>query len=177
MIVMKLSTMRTIRWVLVGLGLTAGVVLVAGGNTLVGVVIGTLALVRLVLVVGQARRRRTLPGRPGGSSDDAFSVLRSLAHGQFEVAARAIGVSPADVRVDFARGRSIAEIAAGRGVPAQTVINAVAADASVTLDRAVADGEMTPSAAAHVKARLPLWATRLVNRRRGDLAAPGHVAA
>jgi len=177
MIVMKLPTMRTIRGILVGLGLTAGVLLVATGNTIVGIVIGTLALVRLAALIGPTRRRRNLSARRSGASDDAFSVLRRLAHGQFEVAAHAIGVSPADVRVDFARGRSISEIAVGRGVPEQRVIDAVAADAAATLDRAVADGEMMPAAAARVKERLPQWATRLVSRHRGDVGSRGRVAA
>lgn len=172
---MSLSRIRTFRWVMTGLGLGAGALLLATGHTLVGVVIGGLALVRLVFLIGrerQRRRYRQLHTAAGGS----YPVLRQLARGQFEVAARVIGTSSSDVRVEFANGRSIAEIATARGVPVRSVVAAVVADASAKLDRAVADGHTTPTAAERFRGRLPQWATRLVNRHRGDLRArPGMV--
>ena len=166
---MRLSSVRTFRWVMTGLGLAAGVLLVATGHTVVGAVIGGLALVRLAFLCSFERRRRRGPGdvARGGAGNDPG--LRSLVRGQFEVAAGAIGTSPSEVRIDFANGRSIAEIAASRGVPVQRVVDAVVADAAAKLDRAVADGRTTSTMAARIKTRLPRWATRLVNGHRGDL--------
>jgi len=173
---MNPSNFRTFRWVMVSLGIGAGALLLATGHTLVGVVIGGLALVRLVFLLSRERPRRSYRQlqSPG---DGSYPVLRQLARGQFEVAAGVIGTSPADVRVEFANGRSIAEIATAHGVPLQTVVAAVVADASATLDRAVADGRTTPTAAERFRGRLPQWATRLVNGHRGDLRArPGMVS-
>jgi hypothetical protein len=173
---MSLSTLRTFRWVMVSLGLVAGALLLANGNILVGVVIGGLACVRLVFLLSLEHERRRLRRTRDGDGDGArsYPVLRQLARGQFEVAAGAIGTSPSDLRVEFANGRSIAEIATAHGVPVDTVVAAVIADASAKLDRAVADGRTTPNAAARFKGRLPQWATRLVNGHRGDFRArPG----
>jgi hypothetical protein len=166
---MSLSSVRTFRWVMTGLGLGAGVLLVATGHTVVGAVIGGLALVRLAFLCSiEARRRRARAAAPpGGAGTDP--VLRSLVRGQFEVAAGAIGTNPSEVRIDFANGRSIAEMAAARGVPVQRVVDAVVADAAAKLDRAVADGRTSSTMAARVKTRLPRWATRLVNGHRGEL--------
>ena len=172
---MSLSTLRTFRWVMAGLGIGAGALLLAAGNTLVGVVIGGLALVRLVFLVSLERQRRH--GQRHATGDGSYPVLRQLARGQFEVAAGVIGTSSSDVRVEFANGRSIAEIATAHGVPVETVIAAVVADASATLDRAVTDGRTTRIAAERFKGRLPQWATRLVNRHRDDFRArPGMVS-
>ena len=169
---MSLSSPRTFRWVMVTLGLSAGALLVATGNPVVGLVIGGLALVRLVFLISMERRRRRFrdrvrPGRAGGD----YPVLRSLARGQFEVAAGAIGTSASDVRIEFANGHSIAEVATAHGVPVESVVAAVVADAAAKLDRAVADGTTTRFAADRFAARLPQWATRLVNGHRSDLRA------
>ena len=165
---MSLSSVRTFRWVMSGLALGAGVLLVATGHTVVGAVIGGLALVRLAFLCSiEARRRRVRATAPSGAGHDP--VLRSLVRGQFEVAAGAIGTSPSEVRIDFANGRSLAEMAAARGVPVQRVVDAVVADAAAKLDRAVADGRTSSTMAARVKTRLPRWAIRLVNGHRADL--------
>jgi hypothetical protein len=174
---MSFSSYRTFRWVMTALGLAAAALLLANGNTLVGLVIGGLATVRLVFLLALERRRRqfrtaTEGGRDGGGGAGPaagdYPVLRSLARGQFEVAAGAIGTSPAEVRIEFANGHSIAEVAATRGVPVDSVVAAVIADASAKLDRAVADGRTSRFAADRFKSRLPQWATRLVNGHRGD---------
>jgi hypothetical protein len=163
---MSYSSLRTFRWVMSGLALGAGVLLVVTGHTLVGAVIGGLALVRLAFLLSfEGRRRRLRAGTTGPQGDP---VLRSLVRGQFEVAAGAIGTSPSEVRIEFANGRSIAETARAHGVPVEHVVDAVVADAAAKLDRAVADGRTSPTTAERVKARLPRWATRLVNGRRGD---------
>src|SRR5207244_12732209 len=106
-----------------------------------------------------------------GDTSGAYPVLHSLARGQFEVAAGAIGISPSDVRVEFANGRSIAEIAGAHAVPVERVVAAIVADASAKLDRAVAAGRTTRGAAERFKTRLPRWANRLVHRHRADTRA------
>src|SRR5207248_945357 len=170
---MPVSSLRTFRWAMVALGLGAGAVLLATGNTVVGVVVGGLALVRLLFLLSIERRMhqlhavRAAPRQDPSATVGAYPLLRSLARGQFEVAAGAIGISPCDVRVEFARGRSIAEIAAAHAVPVERVVAAVVADASAKLDLAVADGQTTRGAAERFKTRLPRWANRLVHRHRG----------
>jgi hypothetical protein len=170
---MSFASFRTFRWVMVALGLAAGALLLVTGNRLVGAVIGGLALVRLAFFVSIERRRRQLRGVGGGSrpGDGGYPLLRSLARGQFEVAAGAIGTSPSEVRIEFANGRSIAEVAGARGVPVETVVAAVVADASEKLDRAVAEGHTTRFAADQLKSRLPRWATRMVYGHRGDFGS------
>jgi hypothetical protein len=166
---MSLSSVRTYRWVTSGLALGGGALLVVTGHTLVGAVIGGLALVRVAVLLSFERRRRRVRAAAARGAEGSYPVLRSLARGQFEVAAGAIGTSPSEVRIDFANGRSIAEIAAAHGVPVGRVVDAVVADAAAKLDRAVAEGRTSPTAAERFKARLPRWATRLVHGRRGDL--------
>jgi len=158
---MNRSPYRTFRWVMVALGLGAGALLLTTDHVVTGIVIGGLALVRLAfLVVLEHRRRRAR------TQGDQYPVLRTLAQGQFEVAADAIGTSPAEVRIEFANGHSIAEVASARGVAVESVVAAVVADASAKLDLAVVNGLTTRFAADRFKHRLPQWATRLVNRHR-----------
>jgi len=59
-------TMRTVRWVMVGVGVVAGAVLIVAGATLVGVVIAGLAVMRgvVMLTIGRQMQRRA-PGRHG----------------------------------------------------------------------------------------------------------------
>ena len=167
---MSLTTLRTLRWVILALGLVAGVFLLATGHVVIGVVIGGLAVLRLVLVLGLQRQRRQFRTMARtGPSGDAHPMVRTLARGQFEVAATAIGIPPCDLRIEFAKGRSIAEVASAHTVPVDTVVAAVVADASAKVDRAVASGETKPGAAARIKSRLPQWATRMVNGHRGEL--------
>jgi hypothetical protein len=167
---MTRSSLRTFRWVIIGFGLVAGALLLADGELLLGAVIGGLALLRLVLMLMVQRRRRQFrSAATTGPGSGAPPILRTLARGQFEVAAGAIGVAPSDLRVEFARGRSIAEVAGAHGVPVETVVAAVVADATAKIDRSVADGKTPPRAAARIKPRLPAWATRMVHGHRGEL--------
>ena len=158
------SRYRTFRWVMAALGLAAGALLVATDHLVVGIVIGGLALTRLAFLCSWEHRRRRAR-RAGGE----YPLLQTLARGQFEVAADAIGISAAELRVGFATGRSIAEVASAHGVAVESVVAAVVADASDKLDRAVANGLTTRLAADRFTSRLPEWATRLVNRHRSDL--------
>jgi hypothetical protein len=165
----NLALLRTLRWAIVGLGLAAGALLVATGHVLLGALLGGFALLRLALVLGMEGRRRQFRMARTTSVDGAPPVLRTLARGQFEVTAAAIGIPSQELRIEFAKGQSIAEVAGARGVPLERVVAAVVADASAKVDRAVADGEAAPGAADRIKTRLPHWATRMVNGHRGEL--------
>jgi hypothetical protein len=167
---MSLSMLRTLRWIILGLGLAAGVLLLATGHLLVGAIIGGFAVLRLVLMLVMQRQRRQFRTMTGARrAGEAPPVLRALPRGQFEVAAGAIGVPTSELRIAFAKGRSIAEVAGAEGVPVDAVVAAVVADASAKVDRAVAEGQTPPAMAARIKGRLPQWATRLVNGHRGEL--------
>ncbi len=66
------------------------------------------------------------------------------------VAAKALGISEADLRTALEGGKSIADVAKAQGVDLQTVIDALVADGNARLDAA--------------KANLPARITELVNR-------------
>jgi hypothetical protein len=119
-------------------------------------------------------------GAPGGgafgSSGDAAQgrgILRRLAPAEFEVAAGTIGIDPTQLRREFAAGRSIAEQATAKGVAVATVVEAVTRDASARLDQAVAAGSLSVPDADRAKARLSVWAPRLVAVHRNELRARG----
>ena len=52
-----------LRFVIIGLAATLGVVLLVNGNTLIGGLILALAVARLVMVLGMRRRRRAMMAR------------------------------------------------------------------------------------------------------------------
>lgn len=166
---MNLAALRTLRWIMAGLGLAAAALLLATGHVVLGTLLGGFALVRLGLVLGVERRRRRSRTARTRAVEGAPPVLRTLARGQFEVAAEAIGIPSKDLRIEFVKGRSIAEVADAHGVPRERVVAAVVAEASAKVDRAVADGEAAPGAADGIKARLPHWATRMLQGHRGEL--------
>src|SRR5205807_2605859 len=67
---MRGDTVRTMRWVIVGFGALAGVVLLAVGATLIGAILLVMAVLRAVLLVAMRRR-----GRPGGRSGPMLQRL------------------------------------------------------------------------------------------------------
>jgi hypothetical protein len=96
-------------------------------------------------------------------------LLRGLARSEFRVAAGAIGVDPNQFRRAFKGGSSIADLAAEKGVPLDRVVNAIVADAATQVDMRVSNGALDATTAQFAKARLQIWATRLVNFHKGDL--------
>lgn len=111
-------------------------------------------------------------GSSGGAAHRR-GILRRLAPTEFEVAAGTIGIDPNQLRREFAAGRSIAEQATARGVAVATVVEAVTRDASARLDQAVAAGTLSVPDADRAKARLSVWAPRLVAVHRNELRARG----
>jgi hypothetical protein len=55
-----MRSMWWLRFLIIGLGATLGVVLLVSGNTLIGALILALAVARLVMVVSMRRRRRAM---------------------------------------------------------------------------------------------------------------------
>ena len=55
--------MLWLRFLVIGLAATLGIVLLVNGNTLVGALVLALAVTRLVMVLGMRRRRRAMMAR------------------------------------------------------------------------------------------------------------------
>ena len=161
--------LRALRWLIIAVILALGIVLVTRGHLLVGSLLCGLAALRIAYLLSFAHRRRTL--REGRHPDGGRLLLRGLRRRAVTVAAATIGTEPAQLRREFAGGRSIAEIAAAAGVAPDRVVQAIAADAGAALDRSVAEGTATPDAVTQARTRLPLWSTRLVYATRDDLEA------
>jgi len=164
---MHWNTVRTLRWVIVGVGALAGVVLLATGATLIGAILLTMATLRLAMLVTVQRRWcRTGSTRSG-------QLLQRLARNELEVAATAIGIAPDALRRAIDDGRTIASVAADAGIPSRQVVDAVVLDASAKVDRAVAAGNVAPNRARIVRNRLPHWAEHYVRSTPAMLAAVG----
>ena len=58
-----MRSMWWLRFLIIGLGATLGVVLLVSGNPLIGVLVLALAVARLVMVVSVRRRRRAMMAR------------------------------------------------------------------------------------------------------------------
>jgi hypothetical protein len=150
---MRWNTVKTVRWALVGVGLAAGIALLAAGATLIGVVLVVMAGLRLVMLV--AMQRRMHPGPKG-------QLLQRLARNELDVAATAIGIAPDELRRAVDDGRTISAVAADAGIPSRRVVDAVVRDASAKVDRAVEAGNVAPNRARVVHNRLPHWAELFV---------------
>lgn len=154
-----------LQWVMVILGLGIAAVLLLRGSYILGLLIAVLATIRVVYVMGMSRRRRTL--------DDLLEagwvrgILRQLVPSEFILASGIVGLDLAQARRAFDRGSSLAELATGAGVPVERLVDAIVSDASDKLDREVTKRRMTQDQASQVKARLPIWANRLVHFHKG----------
>jgi len=164
------GALQTLPWLIVAVVLALGVVLVTRGHLLVGALLcglGVLRIAYLFVLTG----RRSAGGRRW-DTDPGRLLLRGLRPRAVTLAAATIGIEPAELRRDFAGGRSIAEIATAAGVAPETVTSAVIADATAMLDKALADGTAPPQAVSQAKTRLPVWTARLIHAARDDLPGP-----
>jgi hypothetical protein len=181
----RMRLVRVLRWVLVAASLALATVLLLRRDYVVGFLIAGLVVVRVAILVGTAGRGRPyrrgsrvsaqqagMPATPGVASPTAQSggrPLAGLARSEFLVAAGVIGMAPAQMSLAYNRGSSLAEMAAGNGVPLERVLNAIVGDAGSKIDDAVARGTMNPRRAVRFKSRLPVWGERLVNHHKHDL--------
>lgn len=78
-------------------------------------------------------------------------------------AAAALGVSSADLRAELKAGKTIAQVAQEKGVPVQTVIDAMVAAANKDIDQAVTDGKLDAAQAATRKQQVAERITHVVN--------------
>src|SRR5689334_3164134 len=123
---MRGDTVTTVRWLIVGVGMAAGIALIATGATLLGAVLLVMAGLRLALLLATRQGRRPGP------------MLRRLARNELAVAAGAIGIAPDDLARAVDDGRTISAVAADAGVPSRRVVDAVVRDATAKVDHAVA---------------------------------------
>jgi hypothetical protein len=80
-----------------------------------------------------------------------------------DAAAEAIGISESDLHTQLRDGKTIADVAQAEGVDVQKVIDAMVADATARIDRAVTDGKLDADRAASLKDGLKDRITTLVN--------------
>ena len=113
----------------------------------------------------------------GGSSNGGTTATTQTAKGQarhpffqralrtaVKTAAGTIGVQPKDLIVAVKGGQSIGEFAATKGVDPKTVESAIVKALDDQIDKAVTDGKLDAARAAKLKARVPTFAARVVNR-------------
>jgi len=171
----RVRSTRRLRLVLMSGGLIIGSVLIMNGQTLIGVLIAGLAIIRFMAVfgLGVGRGRRATVGRratpmPADASVRARQWLRGHAHDEFTVAATAIGVPSSELRDAFQQGQSIAEIATAHTTNVDTVINAIDTDLTAQLHQAVREDTVSEHDARDIETITHRWATRLVHGHRGE---------
>ena len=79
------------------------------------------------------------------------------------VSAKAIGVTPTDLRTELKSGKSIAQVAAEHNVTAQTVVNDLVTAADAKIAQAVTNKKITSDRATKIEAALPAYLTKVVN--------------
>jgi hypothetical protein len=84
------------------------------------------------------------------------------------VAAKALGVTAADLRTALQSGKTIADVAKTNNVDLQTVIDAIVASENEHLAQAVTDGKLTQAQADERKAHATERATNMVNGIRPE---------
>lgn len=94
----------------------------------------------------------------------AAAVRRTVRRGVLAVSAKTIDISPKDLVAGLKSGKSIAQIAAAKGVQPQTVITAIVNGGNAKLDAAVKAGKIDAARAAKIEQRLPGLAEKAVNR-------------
>lgn len=108
------------------------------------------------------------PGGPGGRMGAGFDALGIGA----DAAAKAIGISTADLTAAVRGGKSVADVAKEKGVDPAAVVAAVVAAEGAALDQAVTAGKLTQAQADQIKSKLADRVTELVNK--AGLGSGGH---
>jgi hypothetical protein len=103
-------------------------------------------------------------GGPGEHGMPGFGgALGRLGGMVLEPVAKALGISPDELKTDLANGQSIADIAKAKNVDINKVIDALVADASARIDKMLADNHLPRAAADKLKGQLKQWITDAVN--------------
>jgi len=82
------------------------------------------------------------------------------------VSAKTIGITPQALVTELRAGKSVAQVATEHNVSSQTVVNALVGAADAKVDQAVANNKLTSAEAAKIKAALPAYLTKAVDRTR-----------
>ena len=160
------TSMRVLRGAILAIGLVLGTVLLVRGSVLIGGLIVASVVLRTLMFINMTRARSSgAPGRGGrrGRAGGSGPAFQRLTPGGIDAAARALTMSAADLRTQLTAGRSIADIATGRGVGSEQVVQAVTADASARLDQVVLAGRLASRRADRARSFVPIWANRLVH--------------
>ena len=141
-------------------------------KTIASLVIGG-ALLGGVASVGTAYAAAPTTAAPASSTAAAHSAQTWLkAHRKeirkagIDISAKTIGVTPKALVTELRSGKSVAQVAAEHNVSAQTVVNALVGAADSKVGQAVTGGKLTAAQAAKIKAALPGYVTKAVNRTR-----------
>ena len=156
-------------------------------GTAVGVLAGAAAGIALLIpaianaqqvVVPTAATASAAPGQPGQPENGAApDGPRRGAHElvtDTSVAAKAIGISEADLVAALGKGQTIAQVAQSKGVNPQAVIDALVADGKAELADQVKNGQLTQAQADSEQAAVVQRATGQVNGTFGKGGPGGH---
>jgi transposase-like protein len=88
---------------------------------------------------------------------------KELRRAGLDAAAKAIGISPSELRTDLRAGTSVAAVANQHGVSTTTLVNDLVQAADARVNAAVTAGKITQTRASAIEQRLPTVVTRAVN--------------
>ena len=86
-----------------------------------------------------------------------------IVHAGLDTAAKALGITTEELRTALRDGKTVADVAADKGVDVQVVIDALVADAQARIATAVSDGRITQAQADERLATLTDDITKIVN--------------
>lgn len=120
----------------------------------------------LMLAVGLAAVAVARPGDPRLDASAPTAVQQARAGtGLHAAAASYLGLSPARLRAELRRGKSLAQVAAARGKSVEGLESALLAAVKARVDAAVAAGRLDSARAQALLAGAPERIERLVSRR------------
>ncbi len=90
-------------------------------------------------------------------------IRRLVRRRAVDIVCQTIGIDRPTLRQDLRNGWTIAQIATTNGVPPQNVIDALVAAVQKRIDKAVANGRISPERAAQIEQRLSDRITKFVN--------------
>jgi len=114
---------------------------------------------------GSAFAPKLAPGSGGG-----------ILGASVDAVAKALNITPAELKADLAKGMTIADIAKSKNIPVDTVINTLVNDATARINQAVQDKKLTQDQANKLEQNLKTAITNIVNnglRFRGGFAMHG----
>jgi hypothetical protein len=104
------------------------------------------------------------PGPGGERGQGPGAGMRARAAAMMQPVADLLGMTPAEVMQERRAGKSLAEIAATRGVDQATLVQTITGAARTRLDQAVADGRLPQERADAITQRAQEFAERMVTR-------------